>query len=68
MVPFTTTSEKRKKASTSCPIISAVCQQANVEYVLKHNPELSPQKVELAPNCVELLPDFQDIDRAQVQK
>ena len=28
---------------------------ANVEYVLKHNPELSSDKVEVAPNSVELI-------------
>lgn len=28
---------------------------ANVEYVLKHNPEISPDKVEVAPNSVELI-------------
>lgn len=27
---------------------------ANVEYVIKHNPEVSPAKVEVAPNSVEL--------------
>lgn len=30
--------------------------QANVEYVLKHNPEVSAEKVEVAPNSVELCP------------
>lgn len=29
---------------------------ANVEYVLKHNPEVSAEKVEVAPNSVELCP------------
>lgn len=27
--------------------------QANVEYVLKHNSEIEPEKVEVCPNCVE---------------
>lgn len=27
---------------------------ANVEYVLKHNPEISPERVEVAPNSIEL--------------
>lgn len=30
---------------------------ANVEYIVKHNPYLNPQKVELAPNSVELQPE-----------
>lgn len=28
--------------------------QANVEYVLKHNPKISPDKVEVCPNCIEV--------------
>lgn len=28
---------------------------ANVEYVLKHNPEISPSRVEVAPNSIELI-------------
>jgi len=28
--------------------------QANVEYVLKHNPEISASKVEICPNCIEV--------------
>ena len=27
--------------------------QANVDYVLKHNPEINPERVEVCPNCVE---------------
>jgi len=27
---------------------------ANCEYVLKHNPEISPDRVELCPNCIEV--------------
>lgn len=29
--------------------------QANVEYVLKHNPEINPEKVEICPNSVEVV-------------
>lgn len=29
---------------------------ANVEYVLKHNPEISPERVDVAPNSVEVHP------------
>lgn len=29
--------------------------QANVDYVLKHNPEISPEKVEICPNSVEVV-------------
>ncbi len=27
--------------------------QANVDYVVKHNPEVNPAKVEICPNCIE---------------
>ena len=29
--------------------------QANVDYVLKHNPEVNPKTVEVCPNCVEVI-------------
>lgn len=28
--------------------------QANVDYVIKHNPEVDPAKVEICPNCIEV--------------
>ena len=28
--------------------------QANVDYVLKHNPEIDPERVEICPNCIEI--------------
>ena len=35
---------------------------ANVEFVLKHNPEIEPSRVEVAPNSVELLPELSPSD------
>ena len=32
---------------------------ANVRYVLEHNPEISPERVEVAPNSIELMEDGQ---------
>lgn len=29
--------------------------QANVDYVIKHNPEIDPAKVEICPNCIEVI-------------
>lgn len=29
--------------------------QANMDYILKHNPEIDPTKVEICPNCVEVI-------------
>ena len=29
--------------------------QANVDYVIKHNPEVNPRKVEVCPNCIEVI-------------
>ncbi len=35
---------------------------ANVEYVLKHNPELDYRKVRLSPNCVEVIDKSVDVE------
>ena len=40
--------------------------QANVDYVLAHNPEIPPQKVEIAPNSI-LLQDPQPVDKGAVR-
>lgn len=29
--------------------------QANMDYILKHNPEIDPSKIEICPNCVEVI-------------
>ncbi len=29
--------------------------QANVDYVIKHNPEVDPEKMEICPNCIEVI-------------
>lgn len=29
--------------------------QANMDYILKHNPEIAPSKIEICPNCVEVI-------------
>lgn len=36
---------------------------ANVEYVLKHNPEIISDKVEVAPNSLKLVESKQDVDK-----
>ena len=41
---------------------------ANVNYILKHNTFLDPQKVEIAPNSIELLPQQESIDRQSIRK
>lgn len=38
--------------------------QANVDYVLKHNPEVSSEKVEICPNCIEM----QDMTLSDIEK
>lgn len=38
--------------------------QANVDYVIKHNPEIDPAKVEICPNCIEV----QDIKISKDEK
>lgn len=41
---------------------------ANMEYVLKHNPEISQCRVEIAPNSVELIETNKVIDRDVLEK
>lgn len=38
--------------------------QANVDYVLEHNPEVEPNKVEVCPNCIEI----QDVSITESQR
>ncbi len=38
---------------------------ANVEFVLKHNPEVAPSKVEVAPNSIELNDNLNDNDNKE---
>lgn len=40
--------------------------QANVDYVLRHNAEVSPDKVEICPNCIEVQ-DFQLSDDEKIK-
>lgn len=43
--------------------------QANVEYVLKHNPEIDPKRVEVCPNCIEVVDKSVDAEtRKQIRK
>lgn len=42
---------------------------ANVEYVLKHNPEIDPKRVEVCPNCIEVVDKSVDAEtRKQIRK
>jgi len=40
---------------------------ANVEYVLEHNPEIAPDKVEVAPNSLELV-EYNETNRECIRK
>lgn len=43
--------------------------QANVDYVLKHNPEILPEKVEICPNCIEVQDmRLDESEREQIRK
>lgn len=46
--------KKEKKLYALSDFIGCM-SPANVEYVLKHNPEIAPDRVEVAPNSVELV-------------
>ena len=41
---------------------------ANVKYVLEHNPEISPDRVEIAPNSIELIESDLVIDQSVLAK
>ena len=41
---------------------------ANVRYVLKHNPEISTDRVEVAPNSLELVDAEKDVDKSVLAK
>lgn len=41
---------------------------ANVDYLLKHNPEISKSKVELCPNAVELVSDIELPDNGKIKR
>lgn len=41
---------------------------ANVHYVLEHNPEISPERVEVAPNSLELVEDEKTEDKRVLAK
>lgn len=41
---------------------------ANVRYVLEHNPEISPERVEVAPNSLELVEDEKTEDKRVLSK
>ena len=48
---------KKEKALYMTSDYIGCMSPANVEFVLKHNPEISPERVEVAPNSVELKED-----------
>lgn len=48
---------KKEKALYNASDFIGCMSPANVEFVLKHNPEISPERVEVAPNSVELKED-----------
>lgn len=41
---------------------------ANVEFVLKHNPEISADRVEIAPNSIELIETNKSVDKSVLVK
>lgn len=45
---------KEKKLYAASDYIGCM-SQANVDYVLSHNPEVKPEKVEVCPNCVDVI-------------
>ena len=59
---------KEKKLYAASDYIGCM-SPANVEYVLKHNPEISPNRVEVAPNSVELIVDsLEPVDSSKIRE
>lgn len=43
--------------------------QANVDYVINHNPEVKPERVEVCPNCVEVIDQsVNDVIRTKIRQ
>ncbi len=43
--------------------------QANVDFILKNNPDINPKKVHICPNAIEVLPFEKDMEkRAEIRK
>ena len=43
--------------------------KANVDYILKHNPEIDPNKVEICPNSIEIFDmSISDAERAEIRE
>lgn len=41
--------------------------QANVDYVLKHNPFVNPDKIEVCPNSIEVMDGMEAVDREKIR-
>ena len=57
---------KKEKVLYSLSDFIGCMSPANVEYVLKHNPEVSTRRVEIAPNSIELSKDNSNQDYSEI--
>ena len=60
---------KEKKLYKASDFIGCM-SPANVKYVLEHNSEVNPEKVEVCPNCIKepVSPNFDDCDQSELRK
>ena len=58
---------KEKKLYAASDYIGCM-SPANVEYVLKHNPEIAPSRVEVAPNSIELSKNVMEPGQASAER
>ena len=58
---------KEKKLYSLTDFIGCM-SPANVRYVLEHNPEISPERVEVAPNSIELVEVEKYVDKSVLAK
>ena len=54
--------KRKEKALYKVSDYIGCMSSANVEFLLKHNPEVKADKVEVAPNSIELMPELSESD------
>ena len=63
------TFKKKEKALYKVSDYIGCMSQANVDFILKNNPEINPEKVHICPNAIEVLPYQKDmVKRAEIRK
>lgn len=63
------TFKKKEEALYKLSDYIGCMSQANVDFIIKHNPYINPEKVHICPNAIEVFPYEKDIEkRAEIRK